>query len=165
MRAKEVYCISCAKKLSRKKIDGCHRQICVRCGWINYKNPLPVTVALAVNSEKKILIAKRAHAPGLNRWAFPGGFVENGESAEAGCLRELREETGIRGKIIRLLGVYPQQSELYGSLLVVGYEVSAVTSKIRVSKEIKEAMFVNNSDIPVLPFRSHKQVLEAYLRH
>lgn len=162
MRIKEVYCIYCAKKLARKKIDGRYRQFCVCCGWINYKNPLPVTAAVVVNREKKILIAKRNHAPGLNKWALPGGFVEDGESAEAGCLREVREETGISGKITRLLGVYPQHSRIYGSLLVIGYEVAVLIEKIELNKEIKAARFFKDSDIPPPSFLSHKQILEDY---
>ena len=35
------------------------------------------------------------------------GFLERGESPEEGVLRELREELGVEGTIVRLIGVYP----------------------------------------------------------
>ena len=37
--------------------------------------------------------------------AFPGGFVDYNEDPEVGCLRELEEECGIKGKGIELVTV------------------------------------------------------------
>lgn len=39
-----------------------------------------------------------------NRWGLPKGHVEEGESIEATALREVREETGLEGKVVRKLG-------------------------------------------------------------
>jgi len=55
-----------------------------------------VAVAVIVNSDGHILIAKRpehVHQGGL--WEFPGGKVETGESLELALKRELKEELGI----------------------------------------------------------------------
>jgi 8-oxo-dGTP diphosphatase len=45
---------------------------------------------------KKVLVLRRGstapHAPG--HWNFPGGYIEYGERATEGALREVREETG-----------------------------------------------------------------------
>lgn len=38
------------------------------------------------------------------RWTFPKGLLETGETARAAALRELREETGIDGRILAELG-------------------------------------------------------------
>ena len=39
-----------------------------------------------------------------NRWGLPKGHIEEGERVEAAALREVREETGLEGKLIRKLG-------------------------------------------------------------
>lgn len=56
-----------------------------------------VGVGVFVIQDGGILVGKRGQecARGKGCWALPGGWVEKGESIEAACLRELREETGI----------------------------------------------------------------------
>ena len=134
--------------------------VCQKCGWIYYGNPLPVVVCAVKNRKDKILIAKRNLKPGLNKWALPGGFIESGETPEAACLRELKEETGLKGKIKRLIGVYVQKTKYYGSLLVIGYEVSISKDKLLLNDELKEAEFFSKKDLPGMPFLSHRKIID-----
>jgi len=39
-----------------------------------------------------------------NRWGLPKGHVEEGERVEEAALREVHEETGLKGKLVRKLG-------------------------------------------------------------
>jgi len=114
----------------------------------------------AVNDEGKILIAKRNLEPGKNSWALPGGFVEQDETPEDTCLRELKEETGIDGEITKLIGVYIQRTRKYGSLLVIGYLVDVLHENISINSEVKEAKFVSKRDIPYIPFLTHRKMIE-----
>ncbi|MEI8348379.1 MAG: NUDIX domain-containing protein [Pseudomonadota bacterium] len=43
----------------------------------------------------KVLLIKRKHPPFENHWAFPGGFLNDGEDPMEGCERELEEETSL----------------------------------------------------------------------
>jgi ADP-ribose pyrophosphatase YjhB (NUDIX family) len=51
----------------------------------------------------RILMAKHEEK-GVSYWCLPGGALEEGESPEDGALRELREEAGVEGRILRLVG-------------------------------------------------------------
>ena len=156
------FCPLCRYYLRRKKIDDRKRLVCQKCGWIYYENPLPVVVCAVKNKEGKILIAKRNLAPGINKWALPGGFVESNETPEIACLRELEEETGLKGKIKRLIGVYIHKSREYGSLLIIGYEVSISKVFLSLNSELKDAKFFSKENLPVVPFLSHREIIKKY---
>jgi len=158
------FCPLCRYYLRRRQVDGRKRLVCQKCGWVNYKNPLPVAVCAVKNKENKILIARRSLAPGKNKWALPGGFVESGEAPETACLRELEEETGLKGTIRRLIGIYIQKTRYYGSILVIGYEVSVSENVLSLNSELKEAAFFSKQDLPVIPFSSHRKIIESVFK-
>ncbi len=58
------------------------------------------------DASDRLLLIRRANEPFRDRYALPGGFVEIGETVEAAALRELMEETGIGGRVEKLIGVY-----------------------------------------------------------
>src|SRR5687768_15348042 len=43
------------------------------------------------------------------RWQLPGGRLERGETPRRAALREVLEETGLRARLGRLLGIYPRK--------------------------------------------------------
>lgn len=54
----------------------------------------------------RLLLVQRGRPPYEGRWGLPGGFCEWKETTENCCKRETREETGLRVRVGRLLGVY-----------------------------------------------------------
>lgn len=55
--------------------------------------PVFVTVDAVLRCQGHVLLIRRAHAPGKDLWAVPGGFIEPRETLWQSCLRELAEET------------------------------------------------------------------------
>ena len=70
-----------------------------------YCNPSP-TVDIILQSGSKILMIRRKKDPFKNLLALPGGFINEGETAEAAVKREAREETSLEVEPIEILGVY-----------------------------------------------------------
>ena len=157
------FCIKCGKLLDKKEIEGKKRPFCPDCGWTYYRNPLP-SVAAFVKKENSVLLIKRGVEPMIGEWALPSGFLEIDESAKEGCIRELEEETGLKGKVKKLIDVNNEKSSLYGNVLVIGYEVEVTGGVLKPGSDTKEVRFFPINEIPTIPFKSHKGILEKGIK-
>ncbi|RDX61324.1 Nudix hydrolase 23, chloroplastic [Mucuna pruriens] len=70
------------------------RAICTACGKIAYQNPKMV-VGCLIEHDNKVLLCKRSIQPTL-----PAGYLEIGESAVEGAIRETREEANADVEVI-----------------------------------------------------------------
>ncbi|MBV9955667.1 MAG: NUDIX hydrolase [Pseudolabrys sp.] len=52
-----------------------------------------LAVSAAILRDGKVLIVRRARAPGAGIYTLPGGAVEAGETLEQAVIREIKEET------------------------------------------------------------------------
>lgn len=88
--------------------------------------PAAVAVGLALDEAGAECVLLTRRAQGLRshagQWAFPGGRVEDGESAEEAALRELKEEIGLSlgpEDVLGFLDDYPTRSRYLITPVVV----------------------------------------------
>lgn len=151
-------CPRCGGSLNR----GHNRLWCERCGEVIYQNALLAAVAL-VRTPAGLLLVRRAVEPSRGMWGLPGGFVEADESPEEAVVRELAEETGLRGRVRRLVGASSQFSRFYGrQVVILGYEVEADGSP-RPGDDALEVAFFPPERLPPLAFPAHRELVRAFL--
>lgn len=81
-----------------------------------------LTVDAVLMKGNEVLLIRRGQEPWKGRWALPGGFVEPGERTEDAVRRELVEETGLRGDVVDLLGVWSDpQRDPRGHIITIAY--------------------------------------------
>lgn len=153
------FCPLCGTELGLKIVEDRKRAVCSTCGWIGYENPLPCAAALVRDSEGGILLVKRGVEPGKGEWALPSGFIEIDETPEKACIRELREETGLEGRIVRLVGVYSQESSKYKNVIIAGYEVEAKGIP-HPGSDSESVRFFLPDELPQIAFSSHLKMIK-----
>lgn len=161
--SRKNFCHKCGGKLSEKKNGAVMRKYCTPCGSFFYDNPLPA-VAVVVMRQDSVLLVKRGVAPARGFWALPGGFMEGAESPEKAALRELREETGLKGKSAEVIGVFTENTVIFGGIMVIGVEVKGATGVIAAGDDAAEAFFFERGRLPFVPFRSHRKLVSKKMK-
>lgn len=104
------FCPTCG--IALQPAPGPHQpQTCASCGAIHYRNAKPCA-GMVVERHGRVLLARRALEPHKGAWDLPGGFLREDEHPEEGARREILEETGLRVRVLGLLGIYMDR---YGS--------------------------------------------------
>ncbi|KAK9057684.1 hypothetical protein SSX86_022520 [Deinandra increscens subsp. villosa] len=95
------FCQLCGGPTKHEIPDGDEKEraICTLCGKIAYENPKMV-VGCLIEHDNKILLCKRNIQPSYGLWTLPAGYMEIGESATEGAIRETWEEAGAKVKVI-----------------------------------------------------------------
>jgi 8-oxo-dGTP diphosphatase len=105
--------------------------------------PSLTTDAVLFVSPSEILLIRRGRPPFKGMWALPGGFVDYGETVENAILRELREETGVHGNIVALLGVYSDPArDPRGHTVSVVFVVTGRRDEVRAGDDAAETRVV-----------------------
>jgi ADP-ribose pyrophosphatase YjhB (NUDIX family) len=120
--------------------DSRERYVCEQCATVHYQNPRVVAGCLATWGER-VLLCKRAIAPRKGYWTLPAGFLENGETTEAGALRETWEEACARVELDDLYTLFslPHISQIYlfyrGRLQTPDYAAGQETEAVALFRE------------------------------
>jgi ADP-ribose pyrophosphatase YjhB (NUDIX family) len=154
------FCSYCGARLTERIFEERTRGYCPRCDSICYENPIPAVAALVINHNNQLLLVKRAVEPAKGTWCLPGGFVEIDESIEGAVLRELEEETGIKGEIGRLVDFFSQQGPHYGAIVLFGYLVTMIGGTMKAGYDAEAVDFFDRDTLPPIAFLSHQRLIE-----
>jgi len=108
-----------------------------------------IALVVACSKEGDILLLRRpkdAHCGGL--WSFPGGKVEGEEMPLDAAVRELREETGLAGRLWRHIGktnhAYPDRT-----LFFLLFACICNPDELATDEEARWVRFENLADMPI----------------
>ncbi len=136
------FCSNCGHAITRRVPQGDTRarDCCDQCGAIHYVNPRPVVGTIPVWNDL-ILLCRRAIEPRHGFWTLPAGFMEVGETAGEGALRETREEACARvelGPLFTMIDL-PRVEQLHifyrARLLDLEFAAGAETLEVRLFPE------------------------------
>jgi len=123
-----------------------------------------LTVDAVVERQGRLLLVRRGAAPFQGAWALPGGFVGRGERLEEAVLRELREETGLGGRVLGVVGAYSRPDrDPRGHTVSVVYAVAPSAGRARGGDDAAEAAWHRLDRLPHLAF-DHSEVVADYVR-
>jgi len=140
------FCDQCGAPVEHKipNNDDHVRAICTKCHAIHYQNPKIIT-GVIVEHGGKILLAKRAIQPRYGTWTIPAGFMELGETTQAGAIRECYEETEAKIRNCELFGVY---NIIANSQVYTIFRAQLEGSHFKHTDESLAVQLFNPKDIP-----------------
>ncbi|UCF68445.1 MAG: NUDIX domain-containing protein [Acidobacteriota bacterium] len=158
---KRLFCSQCGQSVALRTIDDRERIVCTRCDIIFYDNPLPVAASIVLNEQREVLLVKRKRGPYRGEWCLPMGFAETGETIAEAALRELKEETGIDARVHWLIDTDSFESEIYGDLLIVTFEMEKLHGVESPGDDAVDVRYFALDDLPPLPFASNQKALRT----
>jgi ADP-ribose pyrophosphatase YjhB (NUDIX family) len=140
--------------------DNRERAVCTACDTVHYENPLNVVGTVPIWGDQ-VLLCKRNIEPRRGFWTLPAGFMELGETAEQGALRETDEEAGLH---VALQGLYAVMSVPRVGQVHLYFRAEMLDAHIDPGPETMEARLFSESEIPwdQLAFHTVRETLTFY---
>lgn len=140
------YCPSCGGGVERRvpALDDRERHVCAVCETVHYANPKVVVGSVCTIGER-LLLCRRAIPPRSGFWTIPAGYLELGETAEEGAVREAWEEARAAIAIEGLIAVYSIKRIDQVQLL---YRANLASPEVAAGPESLEVMLTGWDAIP-----------------
>ena len=157
------YCPRCATELARA--TEAERAACRRCGYVDYRNPLPGVVVLVADGPRVLLGKRSDRSFQGGKWALPGGFIEYEEDFLSAALRESREETNLEVRIVSILSVVSNFLAPGLHTLVVVLLAEACGGEAHAGDDFVElAWYEHPGPLPPMAFPADTHIIERYFR-
>ena len=145
------YCSQCGSRLTYRIPDGDDRSrfICDSCRTVHYENPKMVVGCIPETGER-LLFCRRSIMPQYGKWTIPAGFLEKGETVEAGAKRE----------------TLPLYNLTFISQVYLIFRAHLVDSNFHPGDESLEVRLFKEEEVPWdnLAFPVIRETLKAYFR-
>ena len=104
-------------------------------------------VGALIFNRDKILLVERGKEPLRGYWSLPGGVLEVGETLAQGVVREVREETGLEVKPLKVLEIFERimrdaQGELEYHYVLVDYICRVTGGSLRAADDASRAAWI-----------------------
>lgn len=122
-----------------------------------------ITVDAILIKAGKILLDRRIREPFAGMWGLPGGHVEFDETVEQACVREIKEESNLDIRIVRLFSVFsdPKRDEYQRVTVVYEVECNDI-SGMKAGDDAGEVGWFYLNNLPDLAF-DHKEIIQKFL--
>jgi ADP-ribose pyrophosphatase YjhB (NUDIX family) len=141
--------------------DSRERYVCGACDTVHYENPRNVVGTIPIWQDQ-IMLCRRAIEPRYGYWTLPAGFMEIGESPQAGAARETLEEAGVEVQIGELFALV---NASYAHQLHLFYLAKMPSEHYSGGVESLEVRLFHEDDIPwsELAFQTSYHALKLFL--
>lgn len=138
--------------------------ICPHCGkpYSAWRNPSPTVDVIIYDAERGVVIIRRANEP--HGYALPGGFIDEGEQAEAAAIREMKEETSLDVELLGLLGVYsrPDRDPRQHTMSTVYVGKAKDPAALKAGDDAAKAAWYKLDNLPEPIVFDHKKILADF---
>ncbi len=131
-----------------------------------YRYPHPAVTADCVvvarcGGNHRLLLIERKHPPCQGKWAFPGGFMNIDETAEAAARRELFEETGLKVDKLEQVGTFSAVDRDPRERVITVAYVAVIEQALTVAAQddAQRAQWFEVDKLPPLAF-DHQEIWE-----
>ena len=108
-----------------------------------------------------IVMVRRGIEPGIGKWTFPAGYVDRGESVSEAAIREMEEETRLKVRLNRLIGVYSDVGE---TIILIVYAGEIIDGILRAGSDAQEVGLFDVDNLPSLAFERDKIIIDDWMR-
>lgn len=109
----------------------------------------------------EVLLLERDHPPHEGEWVLPGGLVEPDERAREACVREVREEVGVRVEADAFVGLYDDPDRDERGNVSAAYRCHVVAGQPEAREEARRVDWFPADDLPGTGFDHARIVRDA----